>query len=163
MINIRNNPKQSDLSAVRNILESSGYFYDHEITVALELVQETLDDKENSTYRFIFADDDDRTIGFTCYGLIPCTVASYDLYWIAVHEDYRGKGIGRIILDETESIISGENGHQLFIETSNRPLYHSTRSFYLKAGFTETVVIKDFYDMNDDKVIYSKIIRVTVA
>ena len=35
-------------------------------------------------------------VGYACYGPIACTVASYDLYWIAVDPQFQRHGIGQI-------------------------------------------------------------------
>jgi hypothetical protein len=45
------------------------------------------------------------------------------------------------------------------VETSSRPQYDVTRSFYRKRGFAEEAVLKDFYDLGDHKVIYVRTIK----
>ena len=97
-----------------------------------------------------------RTVGYTCYGLIACTLASYDLYWIAVEESHRGGGLGRVLLEESERRIKAVGGQRVYIETSNRAQYLPTRGFYLRCGYSEEAVLKDFYAPGDDKVIYSR-------
>ena len=83
---------KKDSDHVREIVTSTGFFHDHEIDVAVELVEETVLKGNDSGYRFVFADIDGKPVGYCCYGLIPCTKSSYDIYWIAVHENQRGKG-----------------------------------------------------------------------
>ncbi|MFO7978718.1 MAG: hypothetical protein R6U64_08675, partial [Bacteroidales bacterium] len=80
----------SDRDQVRAIALSSGFFRPDEVEVAVELVDEVLEKGEASGYHFIFALIDEQPVGFVCYGAIPCTIGSYDLYWIAVEEKYRG-------------------------------------------------------------------------
>ncbi|MBU0765725.1 MAG: GNAT family N-acetyltransferase, partial [Bacteroidetes bacterium] len=94
-----------DIEIVREIVTSSGFFYDREVDVAVELVCERLEKGEASGYYFLFAEYNKKVAGYTCFGSIACTKGCYDLYWIAVHNDFRGQGIGRILLQKTEDII----------------------------------------------------------
>jgi len=145
-----------DSIAVRNIVASTGFFYDHEIDVAVELVDERLQKGLKSGYLFLFAEQGGRTVGYSCYGEIACTEGSYDLYWIAVHEDCRSQGIGKILLQKTEALIAGLKGRVVWVETSGQKKYASTRSFYLRSGYQEEAVLKGFYGPDDDKFIYVK-------
>ncbi|MCR4415245.1 MAG: GNAT family N-acetyltransferase [Thermoguttaceae bacterium] len=152
----RYEPAAGDRDNVRRIVESSGFFYPAEIEVAVELVDERLAKGLSSGYYFVFAECDGRTVGYTCYGPIAATVASYDLYWIAVEQSCRGKGMGRRLLTETERLIGAAGGRRVYIETSNRPQYLPTRAFYERCGYTIEAVLKDFYAPGDDKAIFVK-------
>jgi GNAT superfamily N-acetyltransferase len=99
---------------------------------------------------------DDKPVGFTCYGKIPGTADSFDLYWIAVHQSQRGKGLGRQLMHRAEIAIASLMGKKIWIETSSRDIYESTRQFYLKACCEEIARLPDFYGENDDKIIYLK-------
>jgi ribosomal protein S18 acetylase RimI-like enzyme len=153
---LRFEPLADDVETVREIIHSTGFFQDHEIPVALELVEEAINNGLNSGYYFVFAMDGKRTISYACYGAIACTINSYDLYWIATHNDYRGKGVGSLILKETEKKIKSMGGRVIYIETSSKPLYIPTQKFYEKHEYFKEAILKDFYDVNDDKIIYSK-------
>lgn len=152
----REEVRPGDAAAVRDIVASTGFFHDHEIAVAVELVAERLQKGLESGYRFLFAERGGRTLGYSCYGEIACTSGSYDLYWIAVHEDCRRLGIGRLLLGRTEARIAGLGGRAVWVETSGQAKYLPTRRFYLGSGYSEAAVLKDFYDAGDDKVVYVK-------
>jgi ribosomal protein S18 acetylase RimI-like enzyme len=156
IISFRKEVRPSDIKHVRNILSSTGFFHDFEIDVAIELVEEFLSKGVKSGYNFIFAEMDKKTVGYSCFGPIPCTKHSFDLYWIGVHEDYRGKGLGRKILRESEIYIREMQGRKIFIETSSTAKYLPTRNFYLKNGYAEAALLKDFYGPGDSKYIYEK-------
>lgn len=145
-----------DRQRVRRIVESSGYFYPAEVEMAVELVEERLLKGPSSGYYFVFAEREGETIGYTCYGPIAATAGSFDLYWIAVEQKWRGGGIGRALLRETEARIRGMGGRRVYIETSNRAQYGPTRAFYEKSGYRKEGVLKDFYGPGDDKAIYVK-------
>lgn len=156
-LTFRTDVRNEDLENVKEILTSTGFFYDFEIDVALELVQEYLDKGKESGYYFLFAENNNRkTIGYACFGPIPCTKHSFDLYWIGVHQDSRGGGIGKKILSESENIIRELGGKKIFIETSSTQKYHPTRKFYLDTNYNEAALLTDFYAPGDSKHIYEK-------
>jgi len=97
-----------------------------------------------------------RLAGYACYGPIACTESGYDIYWIAVHPDYQGKGLGRRILKETERLIRESSGTRIYVETSQRVQYASTRAFYEDCGYRLEAVLADFYAAGDGKVVYCK-------
>jgi hypothetical protein len=88
-ITFRTNVKFEDIEDVMEIVRSTGFFREDEILVARELVDERFHKGAESGYEFIFAEMDGKTIAYSCYGLIPCTLKSYDLYWIATHKGDR--------------------------------------------------------------------------
>jgi D-alanine-D-alanine ligase len=153
---LRRDVRADDPKNVRDITESAGFFYAEEVGTAVELVEERLAKGAASGYSFVFADDRGRTMGYACFGPIACTRASFDLYWIAVHADGRGKGLGTLLLDECERLIREAGGRRIYVETSSRPLYEPTRAFYLARGYREEARLTDFYGPDDAKVIYVK-------
>jgi len=145
-----------DAQAVRAIVASSGFFYDHEIDVAVELVDERLQKGLPSGYLFLFAEKQGRVVGYCCFGEIACTAGSYDLYWIAVHEEYRGQGIGKVLLKKCEEQIAALKGRCIWVETSGQEKYRPTRDFYVHNEYQQEALLKDFYGPNDDKFIFVK-------
>ncbi len=147
----------TDRDAVRRIVESTGFFRSDEVDVAVELVDERLTKGEASGYYFLFAESAGRVIGYACYGPIACTLGSYDLYWIAVDRDHQGQGLGRMLVAESERLIRRQGGRHIYVETSGRPQYLSTRRFYERCDYHTAAVLPDFYDQGDDKVILVKV------
>jgi GNAT superfamily N-acetyltransferase len=155
-LTFRTLPHKDDIQRIREIVESTGFFYDHEVEVAVELIEERLHKGEKSGYHFVFAELDGITAGYSCYGPIACTKSSHDLYWIVTHNDYRGKGIGKQLLEETYRQAKTLGCTSLYAETSGLPHYAPTRGFYNSNAFSLEATLKDFYDKDDDKLIYLK-------
>jgi ribosomal protein S18 acetylase RimI-like enzyme len=155
-LTFRTTPLTSDIERVRDIVESTKFFYQHEVEIAAELVEERIMEGESSDYFFVFAEADGVTVGYSCFGPITMSKTSFDLYWIAVHNDYRGQGIGRKVLEETcrQSIKMGCS--IIIAETSGLPHYEPTRAFYTNNEFELEARLKDFYAMGDDKLFYTK-------
>lgn len=152
---LRYKPRQSDCEKVREILINTGFFSDEEVTVALELIEEKLSQKY-STYNFIFAEDGNKLLGYSCFGHIPLTKESYDLYWIAVNPEFQGYGIGKILLDNSEESIKRLGGVHLYVETASRKQYTPTRRFYLSCGYKKVAFFPDFYTPGDGKTVFYK-------
>lgn len=154
----RNSIQPSDSGLIREIAESTGFFYPDEVEIAVELIDEALQKGEKAGYYFLFAEIEGKTVGYSCYGEIPCTEGSYDLYWIVTHNDFRGKGLGKAMLAATEREIKKKKGRGIYIETSSRDLYKPTQKFYLSCGYKLKAVFEDFYHPGDDKQVYIKTI-----
>ncbi|NOU48805.1 MAG: GNAT family N-acetyltransferase [Bacteroidales bacterium] len=144
----------SDPDTIEFIIRSSGFFYEDEIPVARELAEETIKHGYASGYKFVFAEINGETLGYAAYGFIDGTDGSYDLYWIAVDDKLRGKGIGKAILEKVMTVVKLENGRQLIAETSSLSKYLPTREFYLHQGFTMVATVPDFFRVGDDKVFF---------
>jgi len=159
MMVFRKVPNAGDVGAVRRIVESTSKFNAAEVAIAMELVTERLEKGEQSGYFFLFLDAGGETIGYACFGPVPATASSFDLYWIAVHQDHQGKKLGRRILEESEKAMAAMGAGNVYVETSGRPDYLPTRAFYLACGYVVEAVLKDYYAPADDKVILVKRVR----
>jgi D-alanine-D-alanine ligase len=148
--------RESDEEQVRRLVESTGFFSSEEAGIAAELVEERRQRGEESGYHFLFQDGGEELKAYTCFGPIPATVSGYDLYWIAVHQQQRGRGLGKAILAETERRIAELGGREIYAETSSRSQYAPTRRFYESSGYIQAAFLDDFYAPGDSKVIYRK-------
>jgi len=137
------------VEAISNVNEA-------EIDVAVELAEERLEKGESSGYEFLFLEFEGKTVAYSCFGLIPCTKSSFDLYWIATHADFRNRGLGALLLKVTEETIKKLKGSGVYVETASRAQYLPTRQFYEKNGYTLKAQFEDYYDKGDDLVYYVK-------
>jgi ribosomal protein S18 acetylase RimI-like enzyme len=153
----RNVVQQSDAEAVRRLVADTGFFSHEEVLVAVELVDETLAQGNASGYEFLFLDQPDHPgglLGYTCYGLIPATQSSFDLYWIAVSPQAQRQGWGEKLMRESERLARASGATQMYADTSARKQYAPTRAFYERMGYEKAAVLKNFFAAGDDKVIY---------
>lgn len=157
MLKIRRQVQHQDPERIRRLVEITGFFSAQEIEVAVELVNEhLLKGAAGSGYHFIFAERHGRLAGYTCYGPVPATASSYDLYWIAVDPDFKRKGLGKALLEQTEHLIRQSGGTRIYVDTSMRVQYAGTRAFYEHCGFQLESVLEDFYAPGEAKAIYCK-------
>lgn len=157
-ITFRQNVRPSDRTAVRKIVEATGFFSGAETAMAVELVQERLTMGEASGYHFLFAEAEGAVIGYACYGPVPATLHSYDIYWMAVYPDFQGRGLGRKLLAMCESLIQEKGGRQIYMDTSARAQYEPTRRLYVARGYLQAAYLPDYYAPGDAKITYVKVI-----
>jgi D-alanine-D-alanine ligase len=155
-ITLRTTVMRGDADIVRDIAASTSLFRSDEIGIAVELVEERLRVGLASGYHFIFAEKGGIVLGYSCYGPIPLTLNSYDLYWIAVRKEVQGSGIGKMLLSCSEAAMVELGGKRIYIETSSRDLYLRTRRFYEICGYRAEATLREFYSPGDNKVIYVK-------
>jgi ribosomal protein S18 acetylase RimI-like enzyme len=158
--------RPDDAAAVREITAASGFFSPAEVEVAVDLVGERLAAGAASGYEFVFAEAADErgdpvVLAYACFGPIPLTASSWDLYWIAVRPQRRRAGLGRAVLREAERTVAAAGGSRIYVDTSSRPQYEPTRAFYRAAGYTEAARLPDFYAPGDGKVVFSKVLAWT--
>lgn len=155
-LQLRTIVREDDVTAVRRIVESTGFFHAYEVNVAVELIRDAVERGDLSDYSFLFMDEGRTPVAYACFGPIACTVGSYDLYWIVVDNRYRGRGIGRRLLAHAEQSIRQRGGRKVYIETSSRTTYDPTRRFYERCGYSVEALLPDFYAPGDGKVIYAR-------
>lgn len=156
---LRDEVAPNDVDAVAALVRATGFFRPDEVDVATELVEDRLEHGDRSSYHFLLLDDEGgRLTGYACFGPIACTVASYDLYWIAVLPSLQGRGLGRFLLAESEHRIAALGGRRVYVETSSQSSYAATRSFYLRCGYRQEAELCDFYAPGDGKIIYCRLL-----
>jgi ribosomal protein S18 acetylase RimI-like enzyme len=150
--------KGSDRERIHEILVATSLFTDEEVRCAVELVDLSFSAPEKGDYLvYVLEEPSTRAIqGYVCYGPAPLTDGVYDLYWIAVEPTQQGQGFGQVLLRFVENEVRRQRGRMLLIETSSKETYSSTVRFYERSGYEEISRIKDFYRVEDDKVVYCK-------
>jgi D-alanine-D-alanine ligase len=155
-ITYREEVRPEDGEKIGRLVRATGFFSEEEVGIAVELVEERLARGNASGYFFLFAEEEDLLIGYACFGLIPGTAHSFDLYWIAVDPEEQGRGVGRKLMAAAEQLMAERGARLIYADTSSRPQYQPTRAFYLACGYRQEAVLADFYAPGDGKVIFAK-------
>lgn len=152
-----------DRAPLERLLVGTEAFRPDELPVALELIDLGLT-PGGGGYRFVVAELADAghgavLVGYACFGATPCTLGTFDLYWIAVDKARQGLGIGKTLVRAVEDAVRADGGRLVLIETGGKPSYAAQRAFYAAAGYVEVARVPDFYEDGDDRVIYRKKLR----
>ena len=153
----RRRVRPEDAQAVESLVRRIGIFNEEEVDVARELVEETLaKGEETSGYYFLLAEGEHGLEGYACLGPIPGTNRRWELYWIAVDPEARGRGLGRRLLHAAEEFARDLDAVYLVAETSTKPAYAAARRFYLSGGYQLLAEIPDWHDDGDGMAIFLK-------
>ncbi|WP_435022250.1 N-acetyltransferase family protein [Tundrisphaera sp. TA3] len=155
-ITLRETLKAGDRGPIAAILEGSGAFRSEEIAIGLELVDETLNPGPSTDYRWVMAEANGRVIGFACFGPVPLTEGTYDLYWIAVDAGSLRSGAATRLDEAAEAAVRASGARWLLAETSSTEIYAPARAFYLRRGYQLLERIADFYRPGDDRLTFGK-------
>jgi GNAT superfamily N-acetyltransferase len=143
----------ADRARIEEISRAVGLFRADEIPVALEVFDGAV--AGSPDYLALGAEYEGRLAGWICWGPTPCTLGTYDLYWMAVDPTLHGGGVGTALLQAMESRLGGV-ARLIVVETAGRAEYEPTRGFYEARGYRAVSRIPDFYAPGDDQVVYTK-------
>ncbi|WP_299220407.1 GNAT family N-acetyltransferase [uncultured Aquimarina sp.] len=144
--------KKEDIIYLKEVLDSSELFPSHLLD---DMISNYFSDASSTDIWFTSIYQEKLvSIGYCAPERL--TEGTYNLYAIAVHKDYQGKGIGKQMMDYIENLLQ-ENGHRiLIVETSGKLEFELTREFYHKCNYRKQAVIPEFYNKDDDKIVFWK-------
>ena len=148
--------ESSDQTAIIDILRTTPVFRPDEVAVAEEVLAESISHGLSSGYQSLVATSGEDVTGWICFGPTPCTLGTYDIYWLVVHPQARRHGVGTALMEAAESKIWADGGRLIVLDTSGSDVYAPTRRFYHKLGYKKRAQITDFYSPGDDKLILGK-------
>lgn len=158
MLTFREGLNDNDPQIIRNIAASTGFFDKEDIDTNYQLAHDWIKTNQNNRkcdVDFLLVEMEGKTIAYACFGKIPTTESSYELYWLSTHNEYRGCGVGRLLMRQLIDKISQSGGTKLFVKTDGTEQYLPTRRFYESCGFMQEACLKGYYGDKDDCCIYS--------
>ena len=149
--------ESSDKIPIHQILTDTKFFTREEIKIAMELIDDYLNNPSTTYKIYVMAYKLSSEIaGYTCFGKAPMSHSTYDLYWIAVNPHAQKKGIGKSLMKFVETEVMKDHGNQILLETASKSSYDSTRKFYESLGYQKIGSVDDYYAPGDSKIIYLK-------
>jgi ribosomal protein S18 acetylase RimI-like enzyme len=139
---------------VLEVLGACGVFREEEVRVAAGVIDDAIADPLG--YVILAGEAEKIVRGFVCGGSTPLTESTWHLYWICVHPEASGHGLGRALQSRFEQAVHDQGGRRVVVETSGRADYARARRFYEAAGYREVGRIPDFYAAGDSCVLYAK-------
>lgn len=148
-------PLPDDRERLRTLVETTGVFRPDETAIALEVFDDAVD-APGTDYWSVGAYLDGRLVGWAAFGPTPCTLGTWDLYWIVVDPAHQGAGIGRRLMAHCETAVRRQGGRLVVVETSSRDAYDPTRRFYRRLGYEAQAIVPAYYAPDDDLVVFVK-------
>jgi len=90
--------------------------------------------------RSVLAECDGRIVGYVLYWILPGTV---DVHNIAVHVDFRRRGIGRVLLDRVIVEARRQSASRVTLEVRRSNL--TAQKLYDSVGFVNNGIRKGYY------------------
>ncbi len=146
--------RAADRTRIEEISRAVGVFHNAEVDVALEVFEASCRPGQ-ADYHTLGVEVDGRLMGWICWGPTPCTVGTYDLYWMAVDPSTQGEGLGTALIEAMERRLEGR-ARLVVVETAGRSAYQTTRAFYQARGYRVAAVIPDFYAPGDAQFVFTK-------
>lgn len=144
----------ADLPALGALLATVDAFRPDEVDCAIEVVEEHL--RGDLEYHPYLLWEGEAAAGFLCFGPVPLTAGTFDLYWIAVGAGFRGRGHGRLLMDHLVDRSRAAGARMIVIETSSQPSHAGACALYRSCGFTEAARIASYYAPGDDLLIFTR-------
>lgn len=149
--------KQEDRPRIEEIVHSADNFHPADIRIAMELIDDALTKKESSDYIVDVLEDERGVVhAYVCFGLNPLTDHTFDFYWMVIHREVQGRGLGLMLFQHVETRVRERGGKLLMCETSSLEAYSRVIRMYKKLGYRQVAHIPNFYREGDDKFIYMK-------
>jgi len=149
-----------DKDQIVSIIEGTANFTLEEKQIAVELIDEAINSKDQKYYNFYIYEDNLKILGYYCIGKRALTDGVFDIYWIVVDSLVQNKGIGKQLLSHAEKYAADNNGRWVLAETSSKDNYNATRNFYFRNNYSIVSQIKDFYTLNDNLIVFGKYIKI---
>jgi ribosomal protein S18 acetylase RimI-like enzyme len=153
-MNLRTKLTGKDVEPLRQLLKDTGVFTPSEVECGVELAEETLGGEEG--YHWVLAEEEGRLLGVICYGSVPLTEGTWDLYWILRAPGAKSKGVAAELLKMCEEDLRRKHARLLVLNTSGTPPYQPARDYYLRNGFQLAARLPEYYRPGDDLLIYTK-------
>ncbi len=144
--------EKEDIPVLKQVLDSSELFPSYLLD---DMINDYLNNEQSTDIWFTTIQDEKPvSIGYCAPERL--TEGTYNLYAIAVHKNQQGKGIGKMMMEYIENELRKNGNRILIVETSGKPEFELTREFYKKCNYTKQAVIPEFYEEDDDKIIFWK-------
>jgi ribosomal protein S18 acetylase RimI-like enzyme len=139
------------------LTDATGLFKPIEVQALREVFADYFAFNQKHGHVSITCEEDGQVLGFAYYAQAAMTDRTWYLYWIAVRKSVQARGTGSRLLKHLEDDIGvNHQGRVLFVETGSLPHYQLTRRFYLKNGYEQHALLKDYYAAGDSMVVFRK-------
>jgi len=145
-----------DTTPLKQLTAATGFFKPHEIDTLQEVLDDYHADNASTGHVCRTNEQDGELLGFVYFAPAPMTLGTWELWWIVVKPNAQARGLGSEMLRYAEEEVRRRQGRVLFVETSSQSLYDPTRRFYVKHGYEEHAVLKDYYAAGDSMVVFRK-------
>ena len=139
----------------------AGLFSADEIGIVETLVDDYFGGAIHDGHAFLVDDGNDgmQLRGVAYYAPETLTEGTWNLLMLGVHSDFQRQGVGAGLVKAVEEALKADGERLLLVETSSTPDFDGARAFYLKCGYEQEAIIRDYYADGDDMITFRKKLR----
>ena len=146
---------RADLPALRAVIDATGLFPSDMLPDMMAAYLAAAPDCAD----IWLVDDDGGPHAVAFVAPEQLTSGAWNLYLVAVHPEWQGRGRGAALLQYIEEKLAARGARILLVETSGLPEFERARAFYRKCGYEEEARIREFYNAGEDKIVFRKALR----
>lgn len=145
--------ESSDTVPLLDMLQKSGQFDDE----GLLHVRDTLNNYfSGESGELWFSAEQEGLAGIAYCAPEVMTNDVWNLLMLWISPDHQRQGVGNALIKLIEKELRNKHARLLLVETSSLIDFSAARAFYSKQGFIKEATIRNYYAINDDKVIFIK-------
>jgi ribosomal protein S18 acetylase RimI-like enzyme len=117
-----------------------------------------LDSLENTNHRYWYIENEGKIVAAMGVRENKYRSGGYvmDEDYLAVHQEYRKKGIANLMLAEVEKFVKESNGRYIHVLSCDIDSYIPARAFYARNGYKRVAKIPDYYVQGEGRIDFFK-------
>jgi len=146
---------RNDAQDIADLAVDSGLFAADDAGIVTTMMADYFGSKSNQSYLCVL-DEDDEPLAVAYYEAAPATDRTWYLTMIAVRHSRQGQGRGGRLMQHVEDDLRARGQRLLLVATSGLATFRRARAFYERCGFEQESRVRDYYEPEDDLILFRK-------
>lgn len=145
--------ESSDIVPLLDMLQKSGQFDDEGVLHVRDTLKNYFSGESDELW---FSAEQEGFAGIAYCAPEVMTNDVWNLLMLWISPAHQRQGVGNALIKQIEKELRNKHVRLLLVETSSLIDFSAARAFYSKQGFIREATIRNYYAINDDKVIFTK-------
>ncbi|MDU6686944.1 ribosomal-protein-alanine N-acetyltransferase [Phytobacter ursingii] len=145
--------ESSDIVPLLDMLQKSGQFDDEGVLHVRDTLKNYFSGESDELW---FSAEQEGFAGIAYCAPEVMTNDVWNLLMLWISPAHQRQGVGNALIKQIEKELRNKHARLLLVETSSLIDFSAARAFYSKQGFIREATIRNYYAINDDKVIFIK-------
>ncbi|HAU8265146.1 TPA: GNAT family N-acetyltransferase [Kluyvera intermedia] len=145
--------ESSDIVPLLDMLQKSGQFDDEGVLHVRDTLKNYFSGESDELW---FSAEQEGFAGIAYCAPEVMTNDVWNLLMLWISPAHQRQGVGNALIKQIEKELRNKHARLLLVETSSLIDFSAARAFYSKQGFIREATIRNYYAINDNKVIFIK-------